>query len=462
MSLGLILGGIGFFIERDWQNYGRNFKRNRAFLFVLGFYFLHLVGLIWSRDLDFGLHDVKVKFSLLGVGLIIASRPPLSELSKWWLVVVLVLSLAITSTINFVTYSFFREQLNFTDARDMSLFGSHIRYGILIAFGPLLAFWLYRRYQLKFWVFGLFSLWMLFYTYYSQVLSGVVSVLVVIAATAIFWVLSAKKWWLLFGMGTPILLTVGGLLYYLSQPIPYLKNANLTLTEEQRNELSTAWNQVSDIPFSEKDEREQWIEFTVQRYLISKNLPVNKKGISQLSNSDIRNIEKGFADINEIGDGMLPRLFGLRFQLHHANNPNGHTVLERLEYWKTAWKIIQRNYLIGVGTGDVLQEMQAMYDEENSPLLEENRLRAHNSYLTFWLTFGIFGLLFFIALNLNFIHQQWKKRQLLGFVFGTVMLVTFSFEDTLETQMGVTLFAFFYFLFQNDFNFLPRYVKTAH
>ena len=65
-------------------------------------------------------------------------------------------------------------------------------------------------------------------------------------------------------------------------------------------------------------------------------------------------------------------------------------------------------------------------------------------------------------MNLNFIYQQWKKRQLLGFVFGAVMLVTFSFEDTLETQMGVTLFAFFYFLFQNDFNFLPRHVKTTH
>ena len=36
---------------------------------------------------------------------------------------------------------------------------------------------------------------------------------------------------------------------------------------------------------------------------------------------------------------------------------------------------------------------------------------------------------------------------LYGFIFWTIMFVTFFFEDTLETQTGLTLFAFFLALF---------------
>jgi O-antigen ligase len=91
--------------------------------------------------------------------------------------------------------------------------------------------------------------------------------------------------------------------------------------------------------------------------------------------------------------------------------------------------------------------MQAMYDQRNSPLTKERRLRAHNSYLTYYLTFGILGFLFFVYFQLKFILQQWKWKQWVGLLFGCIVFVTFLFEDTLESQMGITLFAFFYSLF---------------
>jgi hypothetical protein len=63
------------------------------------------------------------------------------------------------------------------------------------------------------------------------------------------------------------------------------------------------------------------------------------------------------------------------------------------------------------------------------------------------MTFGIFGLLYFVFFQVKFFLSQWKKKQVLGVFFITIAFVTFLFEDTLETQMGITFFTLFYSLF---------------
>jgi hypothetical protein len=45
-----------------------------------------------------------------------------------------------------------------------------------------------------------------------------------------------------------------------------------------------------------------------------------------------------------------------------------------------------------------------------------------------------------------------QRKEFIGFAFIVIALGTFLIEDTLETQTGVTFFAFFYglFLIQKD------------
>jgi O-antigen ligase len=171
--------------------------------------------------------------------------------------------------------------------------------------------------------------------------------------------------------------------------------------------------------------------------------------VNKLSEQDIEFIQKGFADIRETKSGLGARLFGVRYQLHNSLNPNGHSILERIEYWKNASAIIKENWLFGVGTGDINDVIQKMYVKRNSPLNEDRRLRAHNSYLTFWMTFGILGLCYFVFMQLAFFRQQWNTSNLLGVLFILISFVTFLFEDTLETQMGITYFSLFCALFSN-------------
>ncbi|MBU3659154.1 MAG: hypothetical protein FGM14_04755 [Flavobacteriales bacterium] len=442
MSLGLLFGGIGFLLERDFKNYWLQLKSNRLFWFLAAFYLLHFVGLLWSKNLDYGLNDIRVKFSLFAIALIICTRPPFTKNQLTVFYLIFVLSLFVTSLVNFLCYQFFQDKIEYIDIRDLSLFGSHIRFGILIALGVLANYFLWNLKSNFRWVWLITALWFAFYTYYSQVLSGVISIAVVVFVLLLWELYQRRNWMVIIGTLLLLLAVKIGLLVYLSKPI----NQNSVFPENYVS-LKQEWNKRAKIPYDSLDLRKQELKFTLERYLISKNLPVRGDGVAKLSVSDIQNIEKGYADINETKSGLMARLYGLRFQIHHSQNPSGHSLLERLEYWKTALLIIKENLLIGVGTGDVNDSFLNKYEETNSPLTEERRLRAHNTYLTETVSFGIIGFLFFIAWMLYFLYQQIKFQQVFGVVFILVAIVTFVIEDTLETQMGVTFFALFYAVF---------------
>ena len=130
-----------------------------------------------------------------------------------------------------------------------------------------------------------------------------------------------------------------------------------------------------------------------------------------------------------------------------GHNPAGNSITQRLEYLKAAKEIVKQNFYWGVGTGDVKDAFLNEYDRVNSKLPIKRRLRAHNQYVTFLLTFGIFG---FLMLFYCMFYPVYKKRvfsHYLFVVFITIALLSFINEDTLETQIGITFFSYFYSLF---------------
>ena len=442
MSMGLLLGVLNLLLEGNFRSYFQRLKANPLILFLLLFYALHLIGLFWSSNLTYGLDDIRKKTSLLLIPIIIGAHPIPTTMRWNRLVHYFILTLVITALINLIAYQFFADALHLIDIRDMSLFGSHIRYGILMGIG--LAFCIEKLYKgSKFRNAYIFSVFLfLVYTFYSQVLSGIISVAIVLVGLMIFVLWQRRQFVVLFTSLFLFLLGSAGLIYYLSQPVEYPRPCM-----EQYTEMESAWNQRSDMNYKGLDKRKQPLASTLERYLSSKGLCANMNGVQKLTKTDIQFIETGFADVNETYGGIRARLLDVRYQLHHATNPSGHSILERIEYWKNAWSIIENHWLYGVGTGDVDDAMQEMYNKRNSPLTPERRLRAHNSYLTYYVTFGILGFLFFVYFQLKFILQQWRWKQWVGFIFACIAFVTFMFEDTLESQMGITLFAFFYSVF---------------
>ena len=442
LSLGMMLGGLNLFLVSDFKGNFANLKKNQFFIFILLFYLMHLLGLLWTEDSTHGFDDLRVKASLIAIPLIICSNPiPTTSIIRK-LFLLFVLTLLVTSIYNFTIYTLFREIFELNDIRDLSRFGSHIRYGILIAIGIPVLLELKSNYPKWKYLFLLVGLWFLFYSYYSQVLSGIIAVLIVVFGTLLWNIFNAKKYFWALGIISVFLILISSTILYLMIPIEYNETspANYISLKEQ-------WNKRSNIPFDSLDLRKQKLSSTLERYLHSKNLPVRGDGVFKLSSKDIHNIELGYADINETKSGLIARLYGVRFQIHNTSNPNGHSILERIEYWKTGWQVIKENWVFGVGTGDKKIAMEKMYERKESRLLPERRLRAHNTYITFCLTFGLFGLVFFCYILFNFLRFQLKNQSLIGFLFICVAIITFIFEDSLETQMGVSFFAFFFALF---------------
>lgn len=222
-----------------------------------------------------------------------------------------------------------------------------------------------------------------------------------------------------------------------------------------KQETIDAWNNRSDKTIESVYDKKYRI---LIRYLTSKNLRKDAEGVSQLTEDDIRNIENGVANYNYINNpGIKTRIMKIIISYDNyvsSKNANGSSVFQRVEYIKASLNIIKDNPLIGVGTGDIANAFQQYYEDTNSKLEKENRLRSHNQYLAITVAFGIIGLLWYLFSLLYPLHEK-KNRNYLYIIFLAIMLMSMLTEDTLETQIGVTLFAFFnsFLVFANDRKF---------
>jgi hypothetical protein len=442
MSMGLLLGGLSFVTSGEINSSLKRLIKNPFFLMLGGFYFLHLMGLIWSDNLSYGFNDIRQKSSLLIIPIILLSRSDWGIQKIDRLLILFLATLFITSLINFITYTFFKGEMALIDIRSMSLFESHIRFGILIGLGSGVALYFIGKYSTYKILLIVLIVWFGVYSYQSQVLSGILSYVISLVTFLLFYSKKYKNNFAFYSLITLPFCCLIGLIFYFQSPVEYSE-----VGAANTSSLEKAWNNRSTIKYLGKDAKDQSIKYTLIRYLDSKKLQLDSTGINSLSKDDIQNIELGYADVRETQGGIPARLFSIRYEIQHPGNPNLHPITERLELWENAWYTIKKTPFLGVGNGDVHDALQVSYNERKSELTTERRLRAHQSYLTFWLSFGIIGLFAFIWLQGYFILRAVKSAQLVALCFGLIALCTFLFEDTLESQAGITFFAFFYSLF---------------
>ena len=485
MSIGTMILALAFLIEWNWKEKWKHLRLNftanthqvsggKALIHLcLAFFALHFIALLYSYDINYALNDIRVKLPLLVLPLVLGARTPFDTKQLRILLLLYVLTLFVTSLLNFLSYQHILGNKTYDDIRGMSQFGSHIRYGIQIGFAAALSYSFLRTFSRKWmmlWV--VLILWFAFYTYYSQILSGVISLLISFGMIAFEFLRKRSKKLAITCLTLLASLLVIPLVYilipvkqthyslekldkYTAQGNPYTHDLRSDMFAEGKaifvyvceKELRSAWNSRSEVKYDSLDLKGYPIKFTLMRYLTSRDLRKDAEGVSHLSNNDIHDIEKGIASAAESKSGLLGRIEGIRYQLHHPGEANGHSLWQRIEYWKTGIQILKKHWLIGVGTGDVQHAFDQQYAADHSKLLPENRHRAHNSYLTAWISFGIVGFLLFLWMIARFLRIQWRAHYFPGLVFILISIVTFLIEDSLETQMGLTFFAYFYALF---------------
>ncbi|WP_170853768.1 O-antigen ligase family protein [Lishizhenia tianjinensis] len=482
MSLATMLCFLNILLEAHFATYLKNIRKNKIVALTLLFFGFHFLGLIYTSNFDYAFHDLRVKLPLFVLPFVYAARPlQVKEVKHGFLL--FLLSLLVTTGINFYNYHQKISEGIFLDIREMSLFGSHIRFALLVVFGAAITLIYTVKRTKLYWLFALLFAWFSYYTLYSQVLSGVVAYACLMAALFLYAIAQLKikslKWslWIMF-VGS--LLTVGiamvqflwpenedyiygeldyasaeGTIYYHDTLSTFFENGEPIMIYIAEEEMRREWNKRSTIPYDSLDRKKQHVKYTLWRYLTSKKQRKDAQGIAQLTDEDIDFIEQGITSLEAQNGGLQNRLNGLKtqFQTYAANgNPNGHSLLQRLEHWSAAVYIIKNNPYFGVGTGDVQDAFNDAYDHLDSKLDEHHRNRAHNQFLTTWITFGLPGMILFLAIWIVFLKGALRNKHILALAFGIIALASFLPEDTIETQQGVTFIALFLAVFSTQFH----------
>ena len=478
----------GFYTKSFKDKFSR-FWHNKAAVLLVAFYLMHVVGLLWTTDFQYALKDLRVKLPILVMPFVMSSMEPVDRKRFDFVMLIYVLSVFIATQFSFVSYL----RHDYEDVREISHFISHIRFCLNIVFSmTVIGYYLYKRQSSKgkgVPAFGVrtvvdrFLMWFLliwfaFVIYILESLSGYVILSAVALVSAVYVFLQWKKsraWHIAIGAAAVAVMVVVaiGVVHYVKpmlkvEPVdfaslekttaqgnPYWHDTVYNPVEDGkfvgiyycRKEMQETWPRRSNLPFDGTTTSGENLEATLARYLTSKDLRKDAQGVMALTDEDVHNIEQGVANYNNWKHpGVHARLSSTLFEYNlyrRFNNPNGGSLSQRIEFTQASFHIIRQHPWFGVGTGDVPKAFAQTYDEIQSPLREEFRFRAHNQYLAIAVAFGLVGLAFFLFVLFYPWLASKQNHTYLYMVFLFIMLLSMFPEDTLETQAGATLFAFF-------------------
>ncbi|HBX50625.1 MAG: hypothetical protein A2W98_01015 [Bacteroidetes bacterium GWF2_33_38] len=484
MSIAQFILAGNWLIEGGFKNKFNILKTRKSILIFLTIFIIHILGLIVTDDFKYGFNDIRIKIPLFILPLIIGTTESLNE--KQIKTVLTSLSIALFAgsvSSMLVVFGYIHKVVE--SERDISLFISHIRFALLlnVAIFSMFYFIISKKIILsKIEKIGFVALlaWFIVFLFILKSVTGIIIFLVLAFALTIYVFFRRKNPWYkasiigLTALGIGLIFyivygvysdfyniekidfkkleeqTASGNAYHHDTLNRQIENGHYTYIYVCEKELEKEWNKKSSFAYKGKDKKNHDLKYTLIRYLTSLGLRKDAEGVLQLKSEDIKVIENGYANqIYKSNNGMYNRIYEIiwEFDVYKKGaNPSGHSITQRIEFLKAAKNIVLANFWFGVGTGDVKQEFLSNYENTNSILTEKARLRAHNQLVTFFITFGLIGFLWILFALFYPIYLEKGFRNILFTVFLVIAMLSMLNEDTLETQAGVTFFAFLYSL----------------
>ncbi len=491
LFLGVMLGTVPtsvpqFILLGNWLLEGKFFakweklKRNKLFWVLSAIFFIHVIGLSYSENLQDGLKDVRTKIPLILLPLIFFTTAPITKKELHYLFYSFILG----AFINIAWCLVYNKLLHDTETvRDVSRFMSHIRLGFLIDMAIIFCVYFvihFDEFKLK----AFFSSLVLYFIiglYALGLMTGLANLIIITALFLTFVLFKQSK----LGFAILSILFVSATAYFMNsiknfykenfdvknvsvnQDLPLSRSGRVfdtyVFTNQVENgfivckniqplELQKEWNKrAPNDSFDLKTQYNIDRYFTLVRYISSKGEIKDSVSISNLSKSDVLEVAKGISNIKyQKWSFFYKRVYELMydyFEYKNNGSVNGHSFTMRLFYLKAALCAINEKWLFGTGTGDVQDKMNECYEHSGSPLDKEWYKRPHNQFVTIVVALGLVGLgIFLLSL---FFPVFYLRNQLdaLYWLFFISAIVSFLFEDTLETQSGLSFFAIFNTLF---------------
>lgn len=462
-----------------YHDLGGRFKRaftSRASLLFLSFLGLHAMGLLWTEDMAWGLDLCRILLPILAFTPVLASVPTLTEKE---LRTVLLLGAWSTVASTLVCMALRYEVVGQGDYRELSIFISHIRLALMLCLSTAV-FVVYAEGRWRRTAHGLAVAWILFFLDRLSSLSAAFILVLLLIYAGWYWSgsMSFKKRWalrlvmLLLPISAVLYVrwcagqyqqiesidltkldvhSAGGEPYYHDLMTPLRENGHYVWINVADHELERAWDRRSSIDYLGNDRKGQPLRHTLIHYLSSQGVRKDSIGFAALSETDIRRVEQGITSVTSgRREPIRARIEQVLYELERyraTGDANGHSVAMRLEFLRAGKAIARDHWRTGVGTGDTRPAFAEQYDRMGSTLLPKWRLRAHNEYLTLWISFGAFGLVWSLLSWLVPALARGAFRRPLFMCWAIIFVVSCLGEDTIETQMGATFFALYYTLF---------------
>ncbi len=130
--------------------------------------------------------------------------------------------------------------------------------------------------------------------------------------------------------------------------------------------------------------------------------------------------------------------------------------VNRLVSYELAWQKTVANPILGVGLGDINDEIRASYHEYYPEVRRESILLPHNQWLLNGLALGFPGMLLLTMLYLYPLTIRTYRRSFMGITLSLVGLMALMVEPVLMTQYGITTYMFLQLLFFSNYTCLTN------
>ncbi|MDP2338371.1 MAG: O-antigen ligase family protein [Bacteroidota bacterium] len=470
-------------LEGKFSDKLQRLKERKSVLLLISVFFVYLFGLLWTNSMKWGLHDVKIQLPLLILPLVIGTSNELNYQQIKKIILVFSVSVVAASFCSIWVLLGFSGKI-IQDPRKMSLFISHIRFALLINISIFSLGWFLwnaeRKNRIEKTLLIVAIIWLSVFLVILKSATGWVVFLTVLAFILFHGIVHLKKLvWrvVLAGILLSVILLPAAYIgyvvqqFYTIETVPanianertsrgnlyshdlnnrQLENGHYTFWFVCNNELREAWNKRSKLDY-ESTSSSGFNRFVLMRYLTSKGFRKDAEAIEKLSDDDIRNIENGMTNYRFVNPlSFYNRIYQVIWEMdvyRKGGNPSGHSVSQRVEYYKIAFQIIREHFWFGNGTGGYYMAYQDKYDQNSFFPEKIYRQRSHNMFLSYWIDFGLFGLLYICFALVAPIFLEHKMKSYLLLVFFLIVLISFMNEDTLNNHDAISFFSFFYPLY---------------
>lgn len=140
------------------------------------------------------------------------------------------------------------------------------------------------------------------------------------------------------------------------------------------------------------------------------------------------------ADINKVEEGGS------------ASSANDYSLVGRVYSYKVGKILMERHPFFGTGVGNFRAEMGETYRQHFPEIKESSHLLPHNQYMYMGVLLGLIGFVLFLLFFFYPLFAHARQADILFVVQYIIVALSFFFEPTLETQLGLQFSIFFILL----------------